>query len=163
MKFLTLIRHAKSDWDNDLNDFDRPLSARGLRDAPIMGQFLNTNVPKPDLIISSSAERAKQTAIIISEEIKYPPQKIDYYSDLYLCGISDYIEVIHQQEDEVKHIFLFSHNPGTTGFSNILCNTNIFNVPTCGVVHIELDIASWRELELGKGKLLEYLTPKSIR
>jgi phosphohistidine phosphatase len=163
MKYLTLIRHAKSDWDNDFSDHYRPLSKRGLKDAPIIGQYLFNNISKPNLLISSTAERAKQTAMIISKEIHYPVNQIIFYDTLYLCGISDYIGVLQKQADTLNHIYLVSHNPGTTGFANILCNAGINNVPTCGVVHIELGIASWLHLEPYKGTLLSFITPKSIK
>lgn len=163
MKLLTLIRHAKSDWNNDLSDFDRPLNQRGLNDAPIVGKYLSTNIPKPDLIISSPAVRADSTAKIIAKELNYPGEKIVSQDELYLCSISEYIEILIEQHIKVNHIIIVSHNPGTTGFANILTNSNINNVPTCGIVHIKLDIVKWEEIEPGLGKLLMFTYPKQIK
>lgn len=162
MKLLTLIRHAKSDHDNDLSDFDRPLSERGEKDAHLMGEYLAKNLTKPDLIISSSAERAARTAEIIAETIGYPLDDIDYVDELYLCSVPEYVEVLIEQNVKIKHIFLVSHNPGTTGFANLLTNADIEDVPTCGVVQIELDFHKWDDIEAESGRLLKFITPKKI-
>lgn len=162
MKLLTLIRHAKSDWDNDLYDFDRPLNERGEKDAPIMGEFLSKNLPKPDLIISSPALRAASTAEIIAKKCGYPIEKIKYIDELYLCSVSEYIEVLIEQSPKINHIFLISHNPGTTGFANLLTGELLNDMPTCSVAHIQLDLYKWEDIEPDTGKLLKYFTPKTI-
>ncbi len=162
MKLLTLIRHAKAGVNDDLSDFDRPLNEKGNSDAAKMGEFLNSNLPKPDLIISSPAVRAAATAEIIAEKIGYPPDKIKYLDELYLCSTSEYIEVLIEQSVKTRHIFLISHNPGTTSFTNLLTNGNIDNIPTCGVAHVELDLYKWEDTEPGTGKLIKIITPKNI-
>lgn len=162
MKLLTLVRHAKSDWDNDLSDFDRPLNERGMNDAPKIGDFIAKNLPKVDLIISSPAVRAEQTALTIAEKIGYPEDKIEFVDELYLCSTSEYFEVLMEQNLKLKHIMIVSHNPGTTGFLNMVANENIDNVPTSGVAHIELDIYKWEDIEPGCGVLKEFITPKTI-
>ncbi len=163
MKLLTLIRHAKSaEETDDISDFDRPLSEKGEIDAPIMGEYLAKTLPKPDLIISSPAARAASTAEIIAEKVGYPVDKIHYINELYLCSITEYIEVLIEQSVKIKHIFLVSHNPGTTGFANLLTGEYIDNVPTCGVVHIGLDLYKWEDVEPETGKLLKFFTPKTI-
>ena len=153
MKLLTLIRHAKSDWENDLSDFDRPLNSKGETDAPKMGEYLNKNIPKPDLIISSPALRAATTAKLIAEKVNYPVDNIKFVNELYLCSVSEYIEVLILQNVKIRHIFLVSHNPGITGFVNLLTNGNIENIPTCGVAHIELDLHKWDDVEPETGIL----------
>ncbi len=162
MKLLTLIRHAKSEQETDLSDFDRPLNERGENDALKMGEYLSKNLPKPDLIISSPAERAARTAEIIAEKIGYPEDEIEWVDELYLCSVSEYVEVLIEQNVKIKHIFLVSHNPGTTGFANLLTNADLDDVPTCGVVHIELDFHKWDDIEPETGRLVKYVTPKSI-
>ena len=162
MKLLTLIRHAKSGMHDDLSDFDRPLNDRGATDALIIGEFLDKNFPKPDLIISSPALRAASTAEAIANKINYPSDKIKYVDELYLCSTSEYIEILMEQNVKVRHIFLVSHNPGTTTFTNLLTNENIDNVPTCGVAHIELDLYKWEDIEPGTGTLKKFVTPKNI-
>lgn len=162
MKLLTLIRHSKSDWDNDLSDFDRPLNERGMKDAPIVAEYISKKLPKPDLIISSPAVRAEQTAKIVADKFGYPAEKIQYINELYLCSTSEYFEILMEQNLKLRHIIIVSHNPGTTGFLNMLTYENIENVPTSGVAHIELDLYKWEDIEPGVGKLVEFITPKSI-
>lgn len=162
MKTITFIRHAKSDWDNDLQDFERPLNKRGLKDAPIIGSQIKSKLPSIDLIISSPSIRTEQTAKIIAGSIGYPENNIKYYDELYHCSVSEYIEILIKQNIRHKHICIVSHNPGTTGIINILSNSDIHNVPTCGVANIELDIFNWEEVEPGIGKLKRYITPKDL-
>ncbi|MDD4150852.1 MAG: histidine phosphatase family protein [Bacteroidales bacterium] len=162
MKLLTMIRHAKSDWDNDLYDFDRPLSAKGEKDAPRMGEYLAQNLPKPDLIISSPALRSAKTAELIAEKIAYPVDKIKYVDELYLCSVSEYIEVLIKQNPKINHIFVVSHNPGTTGFVNLIAGENIEELPTSGVAHIKLDFYKWDDIEPDTGKLIKTFGPKTI-
>lgn len=163
MKLLTLIRHAKSaEETDDISDFDRPLSEKGISDALVMGEYLLKKLPKPDLIISSPALRAVSTADIIAEKIGYSLDRIHYINELYLCSVTEYIEVLIEQSVKIKHIFLVSHNPGTTGFANLLTGEDIDNVPTCGAVHIGLDLYKWDDVEPDSGKLLEFFTPKNI-
>lgn len=162
MKLLTLIRHAKSDWDNDLYDFDRPLNNRGERDAPLMGEHLAKNLPKPDLIISSPAERAARTAEIIAEKVEYSIDDIDFVDELYLCSVSEYIEVLLDQNPKINHIILVSHNPGTTGFANLLSGKIMEEVPTCSAIHLKLDIYKWSDVEPDTGEVISFFTPKNI-
>jgi len=162
MKLLTLVRHAKSDWVDDFYDFDRPLSEKGKNQAPIIGEHISKNLPKPDLIIASSAIRTRETAEIIAEKTSYPKDKVCFIDELYLCSVSEYIEVLLTQSVKVRHILIVSHNPGTTGFTNLLTNNNIADMPPCGVAHIELDLYKWEDVEPGNGKLLKYFTPDTI-
>ena len=162
MKLLTLIRHAKAGMESELSDFDRPLNEKGIADAPKIGEYLNKKYPKPDLIISSPAVRAATTAEIIAEKVGYPVDKIKYLDELYLCSISEYIEILIEQSVKIRHIYIVSHNPGTTGFTNLLTNKDIENIPTCGAAHIELDLFKWEDVEPGTGKLVELVTPKTV-
>ncbi|MDH3269487.1 MAG: histidine phosphatase family protein, partial [Ignavibacteria bacterium] len=84
MKTIYLVRHAKSSWkDQGLQDYDRPLNKRGKRDAPFMGEVLNDKKIRPDFIISSSAKRAKKTALEIAAKIGYPHNKILFNEEVY--------------------------------------------------------------------------------
>ncbi|MDD3741503.1 MAG: histidine phosphatase family protein [Bacteroidales bacterium] len=162
MKLLTLIRHAKSDHDNDLSDFDRPISERGKIDAPKIGEYIAKNLPMPDLIISSPSVRTATTAEIIADKLKYPVEKIHYIDELYLCSVPEYIEILLRQNHKNRHICIISHNPGTTALANMLTDEDIDNIPTCGVAHIELDLFKWDDIEPGIGKLKQFIVPKEI-
>ncbi|HOZ29314.1 MAG TPA: histidine phosphatase family protein [Bacteroidales bacterium] len=162
MKLLTLIRHAKSDHDNDLSDFDRPLNEKGQIDAAKIGEYITKNLPKPDLIISSPSVRTATTAETIAKKLDYPAEKIHYVDQLYLCSVPEFIEILLKQNHKNNHICIIAHNPGTTALANMLANENIDNIPTCGVAHIELDLFRWSDIEPGLGDLKSFVTPKNI-
>lgn len=165
MKFLTLIRHAKSSRDNPRQpDNFRPLNPRGLRDAPAMGKYLDTTFRfAPDTIISSPATRAITTARLIAEAIDYNEWQIKQDERIYEAPVKSLLEVVHEEPDAHTHLCLVGHNPGMEHFANWLCATRVVeDVVTCAVIMLELDIASWETADQGKAKLREYLYPALI-
>lgn len=161
MKTLYVIRHAKSSWDNPLlSDFDRPLNERGERDATRMGKRLKEKRIVPDLLLSSSAKRALSTCERIAEILNYPAEKIKAERELYHAGDEDILHLIKNVNDKHDTVLIFGHNPGLTDFVNRLTDTNIDNVPTCGIVACSLDIKSWREIGWQKGKIDFFDYPK---
>lgn len=144
MKELTLVRHAKSSWKNStLDDHERPLNKRGEQDAPMMGARLAKRNYRPDLIMSSSAVRALETARIISKKLGYRRQDIVVEERLYGASVRDLLAVIGKVDDSVNRVMLFGHNPGLTELANRLSSRQIDNLPTCGVVQLECDTHSW--------------------
>lgn len=165
MKYLTLIRHAKSSRDNPRTpDQFRPLDERGRRDAPAMGRYLDTTFRfAPDVIVSSPATRAITTARAIAEAIGYSEWRIKQDERIYEAPVSSLVEVIHDQSDEHAHVCLFGHNPGFENLANWLCGTRVVeDVVTCAVIMLELDIPSWSKADMGKATLREYIYPALI-
>jgi phosphohistidine phosphatase len=161
VKRLILIRHAKSSWENPTqSDFDRPLNKRGQQDAPRMGRQLKEKEFAIDLFISSPAKRALHTCEKMAEILKYPEEKIKTDRSLYHADEEGILEVVKSLSDKYDIVLLFGHNPGLTDFANRLLNEHILNVPTCGVLSCLLDIASWKEVNWGKGKLEFFDFPK---
>ncbi len=161
MKTVYLIRHAKSDWNSSyLTDFRRTLNNRGKKDAPLMGKKLNSLNAFPELVLSSPAERAKQTITAICKEINYPEENIYFNESIYHSSTEDLIQLLNQLDDELEIIFLVGHNPGFTYLSNYLTDDYIDNIVTCGIVKIELEINSWNELIKGIGRKIFYIYPK---
>jgi phosphohistidine phosphatase len=164
MKRLTLVRHAKSSWkETGLTDHDRPLNKRGKRDAPMMGERLREQGESPDLLVSSTAKRARKTAEVIAAAIGYPPEAIAYDPRLYLSGVDELLNVIGDLDDEKEHVMLFGHNPGLTALANRLSDAALENVPTCGVYSVELAIDRWRDVGKHPGQLRLYDYPKRVR
>ena len=149
---IVMIRHAKSSWSNPLqSDFERPLNERGKKDAPEMGQKLNELGIIPDLIISSSAKRTRQTAKKIAKEVGYDPENIRWEEKLYHCIPSVFEEIIYDIKDKVKTVFFVAHNPGITEFVNQLSpGFSIDNMPTCGMVGAHVDIDEWNAFPLAQ-------------
>ena len=144
MRTLTLLRHAKSSWsDSSLADHERPLSGRGERDGPVMGQRIAAAGIRPSLIVSSPAIRAWNTAKIVANEIAYPLEFLQRDSALYLAGLNSLIDFVGRQDEGFSSIMLVGHNPGLTEFANYLCPGLTNNLPTCGVVSVSMDAETW--------------------
>ncbi len=163
-KRLTLLRHAKSSWNNaSLDDRDRPLNERGQRDAPMMGQRLLQKDSRPSLILTSPAKRARQTVRLIAREIGYPIEFLQTEAELYLASPEILLNVIAEQENTFNDIVLCGHNPGITELTNQLTGMAIDNVPTCGMVYLEAEIKAWAELEGTRCTLAAFDYPKAIQ
>ncbi|UCG86696.1 MAG: histidine phosphatase family protein [Gemmatimonadota bacterium] len=163
MKTLTLVRHAKSSWkDPALADHDRPLNKRGKRDAPRMGKRLAQASICPDLIITSTAVRARTTAETIASEIGYPTAHILMDEGLYLAGASGVLELIRGLGDANNHVMLFGHNPDITNLVNLLTDDHIENVPTCGIVHIRFHTTTWAKVGTVPAELISFDYPKRV-
>ncbi len=161
MKYLYLVRHAKSSWsDLSLDDFDRPLNKRGKHNAPFMGEKLRKRGVKPDIILSSPALRAKKTAQKIAKELGYPVQKIKWRKGIYEATESHLLAILQSVKKELKTVMMVGHNPEFTQFSNMLCDSYIYNIPTSGVVCIQFDVEKWSEVSEKSGELLFFDYPK---
>lgn len=161
MKELILVRHAKSSWkDASVYDHERPLNKRGKRDAPEMGARLKRRGCEPDLIVSSSAVRALETARTIAGEIGYARKGIMVEDRLYGAGVTELLQVISGVDDSVDSLMLCAHNPGLTDLANHLGPRDIFNLPTCAVLHLRFDTASWNAIGQVTGDEVLYDYPK---
>lgn len=146
MKTIYLIRHAKSSWKNESqDDFDRPLSDRGGRDAPLMAAAMYSRNEVPDLLISSSAIRAKQTAEHFAKHFAKENPEFQLEDRLYLAGVGSLLEVICLIEDRINSVAVFAHNPGISAFVEYLSTENI-DMPTTGIVRLDFGLDSWKEL-----------------
>lgn len=161
MLTLYLIRHAKSSWAFELQDHDRPLGKRGRKDVVKMGKFLSENHTKPEALISSTASRAFYTALYICDQWGIDEGQIRLKRDLFHAGSYEILQVI-KSAPRSQSLAIFGHNPGFTDCVNLLSNSSIENVPTCGVVSISFESNSWKEIEFGLGKLEFFKTPKAV-
>jgi phosphohistidine phosphatase len=159
MKTIILIRHAKSSWKfPDLKDIERPLKKRGVRDAAMMATVLQDMHLHLDKIISSPAVRAMSTAKAFAAE-----ENIVVDQRLYLESKSKILNLLKDLDNNYQCIALVSHNPDLTDFANFLANDNIENIPTTGIVGIQIECNSWAEVEKGKGKRMFFEVPKKHR
>ncbi len=161
MKTLFVLRHAKSSWENtNLSDFARSLNERGLKAAPLMGRFIYKNHLQPELILSSPAERAKQTAILIKENAQIGGE-IRYDERIYEASPSRLLEIVSEQNDEIESVMLVGHNPGLEGLLKILTDETQ-TMPTAALAVIDLKIGKWSEITSSKGNLRTLIRPKEI-
>jgi phosphohistidine phosphatase len=163
LKRLTLFRHAKSSWDDaSLADHDRPLAPRGRKDAPRMGTRLRARKSRPSLILTSTAKRARQTAKLVAKAIGYPREFLQTDPELYLADTEAILRVVAAQDDGFADLMLIGHNPGFTDLANLLVSAlELDNLPTAGVVAIDLPVDRWAEISPGRGELAYYDFPKN--
>lgn len=161
MKTLFLLRHAKSSWDNfGLDDFDRPLNDRGLKAAPFMGKTMRDRNLLPELIVSSPAKRAKQTAGLVKDSAQIAGE-IEFEEGIYAASTSELLEIASGLDDKNGKIMLVGHNPGFENLVRVLTG-NYETMPTAALAVIDLEIESWSEIAPGKGNLRELLRPKEL-
>ena len=141
-------------------DFDRPLNARGKRDAPFMGERLKKARIKPDLIVSSPANRAITTAEIIAEIIGFPISDIVTRRSIYDGDAGVLLRLIQNLGSSITNAMLIGHNPEITSVASYLTNYPVSNIPTCGIFAVDFDIESWTEVSEGTGKLIFFDFPK---
>lgn len=162
MKTLLILRHAKSSWDNaQLTDYERPLNKRGKQDAPRMGKLLREQDLAPDLIITSSAERALATAEAVALASGYE-QEIRATRSFYHADPAAYIEALRQLDDSLERVMVVGHNPGMEELVEELTGS-WETFPTAALAQVALSIAHWRELDEGTtGELVNLWRPKEL-
>jgi phosphohistidine phosphatase len=161
MKTLTLVRHAKSSWkDRTLTDRERPLNKRGQNDAPVMGRRIADAGIRPSLIVSSPAVRAWTTAKVVAQALGYPLEFLQREDGLYLASLDSWLDVVAAQDNGFNSLMLFGHNPGLTDFANYLSPGLTHNVPTTGVVCVNIDTDDWLLYERPRTQLVLYDYPK---
>lgn len=160
MKTLLLLRHAKSSWKTpEMNDHDRPLNKRGKKEAPKVGKYLKANSLVPDLILSSTARRAHDTAQAVAEESSFEGE-IELYQDLYLSDMACYLDILQSLPDTANRVLVVGHNPDLDGLLTLLTES-AQHMTTAALAQIDLPITSWQELnEATDGRLQILWTPR---
>ncbi len=162
MKTLLVLRHAKSSWrDPALDDHERPLSARGRRDAPRMGALLRESGLMPDLVLSSDAVRARLTAEAVvaaarsAGEIRLDPR-------LYLASPADIVSRLRTVGETVETMMIVGHNPGLEELVARLTGERR-DLPTAALAQVALPIDRWRDLTLStRATLAGHWRPKEL-
>lgn len=164
MKRLIVLRHAKSSWkDAAIDDHDRPLSPRGKRDAPHMARIIVTHGVEDTLILTSTARRAHDTAVVLANEAG-PDATLQDDSRLYLATPGTILAVIAGLDSTAHTIVIVGHNPGLTDLVNLLIpNLALVNIPTAGAVAMRIPIDSWADVGTVAGELEFFEYPKKKR
>ncbi len=156
---LYIIRHGKSSWDNEgLDDIDRPLTQRGIRNAgEIAERFLRKSL-NPQLILSSPANRALNTALIMSKIWDVSPENLQIHDPLYLADVSEIEQVVSSAPAEITDLAIFGHNPSFTMYANLFLASPLDNLPTAGAVVVTLESEEWDGIERRhvKGTYVDY-------
>jgi phosphohistidine phosphatase len=164
LKTLFIVRHAKSSWtEMDVRDFDRKLDLRGHNDAPRMAKMLKSEGFLPDLMVSSPAMRAKTTANYFATEFGFDPQNFDFQQDIYEAREIDILNVVRDLPNTAKVVLLFGHNPSLTYFTNRYNENPIDNLPTCGIIRIDLNVEDWSKFGDKTAKVTGMWYPKMYK
>ncbi|MFA7492716.1 MAG: histidine phosphatase family protein [Proteiniphilum sp.] len=154
MKQLVILRHGKAEQDTMAkDDYDRVLSHRGEKNVLDMGEFIFKKWGLPDLILSSSARRAHDTAIWAAQSLGYPQEEIRTDQDLYFAPSRWILNVVSKLPDKVDRCLYVGHNPGVTELINDL-GVRLDNLPTASAACFEFHIDSWREIFVGRAVFL---------
>ena len=161
MKTLYLCRHAKSSWaDPGVDDHDRPLNERGMRNAPYMANVFKERGEPLDVLVSSTANRALTTARFFAEALFIPRNAIVQDRSIYLAERSTLVQVVNGLSPKVDRAMLFGHNPGFTILLDHLSDAGVDNLPTCGLVRIDFALDNWEHIGKNSGTLVWFDYPK---
>ena len=171
-KTLYLMRHAKSEWrDPSLEDFDRPLNARGSRAAPAMGVYLRTTFEKPDHVLCSAAKRAVQTWHLVAPELA-PGIAVTWSDDLYLATAAAILKAIGAlAPPDAATLLVIGHNPGmellAAGLAGPGSDADALSrlqgkFPTAALAVLNFDVREWKDLRAGRGRLTHFVRPRDL-
>ncbi|MDX2203075.1 MAG: histidine phosphatase family protein [Hyphomicrobiaceae bacterium] len=170
MLTLSLLRHAKSDWSAPgLDDFDRPLAARGREAAPRMAAFMAREGIRPRLILCSAAVRTRQTLELVLPMLGGEPE-VSIEKGLYLAPASLMLARLGKVPAGIAHVMMVGHDPGMHELAVALAGTGdaqslkalAAKFPTAALAVIQLDAKAWSEIAPGKGRLVRFMTPRAL-
>jgi phosphohistidine phosphatase len=168
MRLLYLMRHAKSDWHSAAwSDFERPLNQRGARDAARMGQWLQQEKIAPSLILSSPAQRAKQTAVAVTEALGLAVEQIQFKKNLYLADRATLLKILHVVPEQTESVLLVAHNPGLDDLVEWLAPeppplSESGKLMTTAAIAMFAVPDPWAKLQRNSAALKQLLRPKEL-
>lgn len=164
MKTIYILRHAKSSWEfPHLSDEERPLIDKGKKRTRLIIQYLQDNKIFPDIIISSHATRAYETAKIVARAIGCPADKILINRTIYHSDEESLIDQFYDISDQNSSAMLVGHNPTLTNFVNLYLDDKIEWLPTSGLVSISFDTDKWTEISSAKSRVNFVITPSLLK
>ena len=163
MKTLYLLRHGKSDWNNDSGgDHERTLAPRGVDAARRMGRFLAALGQVPDRVVSSTAVRARDTAQLAAEAGEWSCE-VELDGKLYETGPERMAEWLRLVDDATGSLLIVGHQPTWSLLAGGLIGGGQLRFPTAALARIDLTIRHWREIEFGCGELVWFQLPRALR
>lgn len=161
MKQILILRHAKSSWDDArLEDHDRPLAARGLRDAPRVGRLIRAHKLVPDLILCSTAERARATADLVVEACGFRGE-LRILPGLYPGDPASTVEYLRGLGDSFDRVLVVGHNPAHEGLLATLTG-EARTMPTAALAVVQVAADRWGQVAHGAGRLRQFWAPRDL-
>ncbi|MEM0991127.1 MAG: histidine phosphatase family protein [Pseudomonadota bacterium] len=170
MNKLILLRHAKSSWaDPGLDDHDRPLNGRGRSAAPVIADWLAHRGHKPDVILSSSSARTRETVARMREKVASLPEPL-VERILYHATPGEMLDRLNALPDRVNCALLVGHQPGlgslvrklADGHENRRCRRAFEHFPTAAAAVLEVPFASWQMLEFNSARFVDFAKPREL-
>jgi len=168
MPTLYLMRHAKSDWHSAAQaDFDRPLNQRGARDAVRMGQWLHAQGIKPEVLLASPAQRARQTVLAVADTLDVKDDEVTFDKELYLADRAALLNILHTIPDSTDSVLLVAHNPGLDELVEWLASqppplSGSGKLMTTGAIAMFELPAGWGRLKRGGLSLQQLQRPREL-
>ncbi len=156
-----MVRHGKSSWDYDVNDKDRPLLERGIRDGHLVAGSFRESQTTVDAIFSSPANRALHTCVIFLRKLKFPYGKFELSNELYEFSGQGVMQFVRGLDDSLDTVMIFGHNYAFTNVVNSWGDKAIDNVPTTGLVHLKFATDSWASVS--EGTTARLIFPKMLK
>ena len=162
MKSVILFRHGKSDWDAVYNtDHNRPLAKRGIKAAKRMGKYLAELDQMPDLVISSTAVRAKTTVQLAMESGEWSSKfKLD--RSIYGGSSGTLLDLLYNINDSMGVACLVGHEPTFSSFISNCTNSGWIRFPTASMARLDFEVSAWKEIRFGQGTLAWLTRPKEL-
>lgn len=170
MKILTLLRHAKSSWDDPVSrDFDRPLNTRGRKAARVIGRAMRDEGLTFDAIIASPAVRVVETLRDVGDGYGHALEP-EQHQDLYLASPAVLLERIHHVDDAVDRLLVVGHNPGLEQLTLLLAGGDErglraeveLKYPTATLAEIRFDVDRWSDVDAAGGTLTRFIRPRDL-
>ncbi len=162
---LILTRHAKSDWASAaMGDHDRPLNARGRRQAPLIGEWLAAKGTLPDMVLCSDALRTSQTLDLILGELPTTPRVL-HLAALYLADPDSMLGCLQRADGDT--VMMVGHNPGIATLAHALCRAapehgRFQDYPTCATAVISFEVAAWPAVRPAQGRIEDFVVPADL-
>ena len=157
-----VVRHAKSGYPIGVGDFSRPLAPRGRRQGPRMAAWLRSREARADIVLTSAARRAVDTAEQVRQAFDLPPDALVERRALYLADAADMLDALRALPEDTGNAAIVGHNPGITRFVNRMAGTAVLgNLPTFGIAQFTL-AAPWSDVEFEAGRLDAVVTPATV-
>ncbi len=162
------MRHAKSSWDDPgLDDFDRPLGARGRTAASRMGAYIADKGPIPELVVCSAARRARETWKLMGKSIGGEVRSTST-EGLYMASSGELLRTIHRISDGIGRLLVIAHNPGIqelairleTGGGHARSGEMRAKFPTAALAVLSVDTRSWSDVAYGRARLVDFVRPR---
>lgn len=163
-KILYLVRHAKAeDRASFQRDHDRELVPEGIMAAARVGRHLAAMGVKPDCLISSTANRAKDTGKVMAEQLHIDPETLVLEPKLFDGGPKAYMAAINEIASNCQSAMLFGHNPDISYFAEFLTHADVGSMSKGAVAVIEFEGLEWAEVSGRTGHLVDLIAPKKIK